>query len=319
MLRLKGETRQEVAGHHNTQDILGNKEVNGNLQQINTKLNKYKENLASLEVLKEDISALNLNLHTLKAQAGARQSLSPHQDRVSFFADTQAPRQNRVPFTDEAAGDYKTEDLLHYDKIPQIQETVTDLYCMWEDCHYATSSAISAAEETQAKLELFAAELSSLKDSLRRDAERRRGYRREGSSDSGISDGSSEPEFGLWEEQLERLRQLGSQLEGRLDSGSRDLISRTLETTSFQLRDLHISNSKSKLKVGCRRPLNQTKRQPKFAASRRRRVFKMAAVVHVVMVLLMLVSWLTQPRCCDNVGSMSLVPQLKYINGPPPI
>ena len=59
---------------------------------------------------------------------------------------------------------------------------------MWEDCHYATSSAISAAEETQAKLELFAAELSSLKDSLRRDAQRRRGYRREGSSDSGIRD-----------------------------------------------------------------------------------------------------------------------------------
>ena len=59
---------------------------------------------------------------------------------------------------------------------------------MWEDCHYATNSAISAAEETQAKLELFAAELSSLKDSLRRDTQRRRGYRREGSSDSGIRD-----------------------------------------------------------------------------------------------------------------------------------
>ena len=166
MLRLKGETRQEVAGHHNTQDILGNKEVNGNLQHINTKLNKYKvtyiffyprhiyyllrpnflfltpqfqENLASLEVLKEDISALNLNLHTLKAQAGARQSLGPHQDRVSFFADThaprqdrvsffadtQAPRQDRVSFTDEAAEDNKTEDPCHNDEIPKIQENVT--------------------------------------------------------------------------------------------------------------------------------------------------------------------------------------------------
>lgn len=322
---LAGETRESSSPSSSVQASLGDREVDGNLRRINNQLHKYKDNLVSLAGLKDEISALSLNLHSLKAQAGARKSQSSAHDRVSFPADSLLATSNdRASFSEVSGEDCKTEDPLHNEEILKIQENISDLYSLWEDCHYSTTSAISSAEETQAKLEVFAAELCSLRSSLRRDAQRRRGSSREGSSDSGISDGSSEPEFGLMKCQLERLRQLGSQLEAQLDSGTRDLIARTLETTSFQLRDLRINSSKSRLKVGGgRRPsANQTKRQqPKQlgASSWRRRVFKMAALVHVVGMVLMLVSWLVQPRCCDSIGSMSLVPELKYVNGPPPI
>jgi hypothetical protein len=40
------------------------------------------------------------------------------------------------------------------------------------------------------------------------------------------------------------------------------------------------------------------------------------------MALVFLLSWWTEPRCCDTYTSntlLSFTPQLKYMNGPPPI
>jgi len=191
-----------------------------------------------------------------------------------------------------------------------------------------TSTNISATEETLIKFNEFETELISLKNSLSKDAMRVRGSDApEGSCDSGISDASTENDFPLREQQLERLRFLAQNLEQSLDPRSKacSMISKTIETTSYQLKDLQISlqtlksaKLRTKSKFGGRKVENRIR--PKNAGnSRRRRVTKMALTIHLIMMLIMFISWFTQPRCCDNIGSISMVPQLKYVNGPPPI
>lgn len=203
------------------------------------------------------------------------------------------------------------------------------VYSVWERVHHVTSLHLSSTEQTLAHLHQFETELFQLRTSLRKDAARvRSSGRREGSCDSGISDASTENELPLREQQLERLRYLASSLEQSLDPRSKacSMITKTIETTSYQLKDLQISfqrlkSSKQrggKLKVGPRPDQNRF-RQKSAGNPRRRRVAKMALVVHLLMMLVMFISWMTQPRCCDNIASLSMVPQLKYVNGPPPI
>ena len=146
-------------------------------------------------------------------------------------------------------------------------------------------------------------------------------------------------DFPLREQQLERLRTIARNLEQSLDPRSRasSIITRTLETTSYQLTDLKISfeklksskvrssgakGSKQRLRKdqAKSRPKNAGKSKQKSAVSSRwSRVAKMALAVNLLLAIIFFISWLGQPRCCDNIGSMSMVPQLKYVNGPPPI
>jgi hypothetical protein len=59
----------------------------------------------------------------------------------------------------------------------------------------------------------------------------------------------------------------------------------------------------------------------KLANSRRRwRVFKMAVFIHLLLVsAAVLLAWLGEPSCCDSYTAISFGPQLRYVNGPPPI
>jgi hypothetical protein len=56
-----------------------------------------------------------------------------------------------------------------------------------------------------------------------------------------------------------------------------------------------------------------------LAQSRRRRVLKMAVFIHLLLVSVVFLAWLGEPTCCDSYTAISFGPQLRYVNGPPPI
>lgn len=274
--------------------------------------------MIGLERYKLELTQLNLDLHTLSAQ----QSRSAQQSTLI------AAGQLQEDITGKMFSQLLNLHILRFFKFRYFNQLFSGLYSLWERCHHLTSTNISATEETLIKFNEFETELISLKNSLSKDAMRVRGSDApEGSCDSGISDASTENDFPLREQQLERLRFLAQNLEQSLDPRSKacSMISKTIETTSYQLKDLQISlqtlksaKLRTKSKFGGRKVENRIR--PKNAGnSRRRRVTKMALTIHLIMMLIMFISWFTQPRCCDNIGSISMVPQLKYVNGPPPI
>jgi len=290
-----------------------------NQDDLSSKLKNYRDNMAELKSYEVQLSELNLSLHTLKAQLGSKAAAS---------CVYQLPNQTAAESTVLAVTLQQESILLEASK---VQEDVSGLYTLWERCHHMTSASISSVQETLEKLKQFETELFNLKNSLRKDAMKVRGSTpREGSCDSGISDASTEHDFPLRERQLEQLRSLAKNIEKSLDPRSKacSMISKTLETTSYQLKDLQLSFQKlkstkvrgMKQKIGGRKP-DPTRFRAKGGAAncRRRRVVKMALTINLLMLLVVFLSWLTEPRCCDSLGSLSLMPQLKYVNGPPPI
>ena len=61
------------------------------------------------------------------------------------------------------------------------------------------------------------------------------------------------------------------------------------------------------------------KKCPKVDASRRRRVGRFAVIINLLLLLVLLIAWVMEPRCCDTYSNLSFGPHLRYINGPPPI
>ncbi len=62
-----------------------------------------------------------------------------------------------------------------------------------------------------------------------------------------------------------------------------------------------------------------TRKISSLANSRRRRVLKMAVFIHLLLVSVVFLAWLAEPACCDSYTPLSFGPQLRYVNGPPPI
>jgi hypothetical protein len=62
-----------------------------------------------------------------------------------------------------------------------------------------------------------------------------------------------------------------------------------------------------------------TRKLSSLANSRRRRVLKMAVFIHLLLVSVVFLAWLAEPACCDSYTPLSFGPQLRYVNGPPPI
>ena len=56
-----------------------------------------------------------------------------------------------------------------------------------------------------------------------------------------------------------------------------------------------------------------------LAVTRRRRVLKMAVFINLLLVFVVFLAWLGEPTCCDSYTAISFGPQLRYVNGPPPI
>ena len=218
------------------------------------------------------------------------------------------------------------------------------VYGLWERCHHSTTRNISNAEETLEKFKQFEHELLTLKKGLRKDALRYRGRRSalrlgvgagEGSCDSGISDASStDNDFPLVrEQQLERLRHLATNLEASLypiNSGMSSVISKTIESTSSQLKDLKLSFQRlktSKVKKLRRSAADATSKRvlggvqsaaagvgaPSSAAvSRRRRVCRAAMLLNFLLMALMVLAALIHPRCCDAPGNCAHILNFPY-------
>jgi Nuclear envelope localisation domain len=107
------------------------------------------------------------------------------------------------------------------------------------------------------------------------------------------------------------------------------MISKNLESTSHQLKSIQKSYQRlklSRMRAAKRKDKQQlqtasnSSRHP-TAGSRMRRTARAALSISLVLVLLLLLSWGAEPRCCDSYTSstLSFSPQLKYVNGPPPI
>ena len=105
------------------------------------------------------------------------------------------------------------------------------------------------------------------------------------------------------------------------------MISKNLESTSHQLKT--IQKSYQRLKLSRLRAAKHRKEKPhqlqqvklSTAAGRIRRTARAALGFWLVLALLLVLSWGAEPRCCDSYTSstLSFSPQLKYVNGPPPI
>jgi hypothetical protein len=135
------------------------------------------------------------------------------------------------------------------------------------------------------------------------------------------------------------------------------IISDTLNSTSQELHDLKKIYKVVKVNSRCRHPNNNTnsinsnhrrrisgggnvsataasaasgspssagvsvitRKLSSLANSRRRRVLKMAVFIHLLLVSVVFLAWLAEPACCDSYTPLSFGPQLRYVNGPPPI
>ena len=229
-----------------------------------------------------------------------------------------------------------------------LKEEVAGLYRVWDQAHHATVAGIARAEDTLAKLRMFEAEAVQLRTLLAGDTRGRgtSGLRaRAGgwSGDSGISDADSADWVTDSDERLAKLRLIAASLRRQLppESASLQLIDRTLQSASAQLEDLHGSlpgpglsnnnNNKTKLKPKLKRVKSEVASgggggggEPGGVGVVRARggagrLGRVVGVVQLVLVLVAGLCWLCCPACCDQHNTMLLLPQLTYVNGPPPI
>jgi len=92
------------------------------------------------------------------------------------------------------------------------------------------------------------------------------------------------------------------------------------------MKDLHKSyldykKGRKKLKPDAVKKEKLVEKQKKafVGSSVRSRVVRIGLAIQMVLMLVVVLSWLCQPTCCDSYNSLSFTPQLRYIDGPPPI
>ena len=104
------------------------------------------------------------------------------------------------------------------------------------------------------------------------------------------------------------------------DSSVITMISQTLTSTSTEIRDLQKIYNRNKTETKKYKKRNKfTVPVPENRELRGSRIIKMCILCSILMMFVLLLSWLSQPKCCDRYNVMSFLPQLRYINGPPPI
>uniref|UniRef100_A0A1B6CNR0 KASH domain-containing protein n=1 Tax=Clastoptera arizonana TaxID=38151 RepID=A0A1B6CNR0_9HEMI len=178
-------------------------------------------------------------------------------------------------------------------------------------------------------------------------------------SDSGISDSGSEQDLNERERRLAALRRLARSLESILSPGSQVIadIAKRIEQTEKELRELQQTcrdlviktavcaeataqgrnvqniNSAIATQPTSQRNLSATRRKkatrsmdpddpdPDKSSSWIWRVMRTAVPFQMAIVAIFCVACLMEPHCCDTMNNLnfSLVPQLRYIRGPPPV
>jgi len=279
-------------------------------EDLETRMHKIKMDKSKLSQQKGKLSQLNVSVNNFLAELGTSN------------------------LTDES----------HLNLAEDLQEDVVNLYSLWESCHNQTVESLSKTEDAIKKLHDFENELLELRSSLQKDLfllkqrSRKKHFvqtlkTHPSSGDSGISDGScgilSDYDLPEKHQRFSKLKLMAKSLEGTFSPKAPALlmISRTLEATSNELNDLQrnymsYKSKKKKLKarINLRVKNDREKFRPKVGSiSRRQRYAKMVMSIQLLLMLVLFLSWLCQPRCCDSFSAISFSPQLKYVNGPPPI
>lgn len=284
-----------------------NSEDDGELEH---RLHTFRDAMLELSDFKSHLFELNLSVHNFLAEV-----------------NTSSQMNNKSKF----------ERAVH------LKDDVVELYTLWDKAHHQTAGSIASTEEALKKLKSFENELLELRDTLRNDAKviKEKGSRKpkrvnsknkNSSGDSGISDDSAgyftDSDIPMREEHLTKLRLMAKSLEQNLPAGSTPmlLINHTLETTSEELKDLQKSYNKFKaLKRKPKKSINAVQiknseqKMTSYQSLRRRQVVRMALLMNMLLLVTAVLCWVCQPTCCESYNTMAFQPQLKYVNGPPPI
>jgi len=292
-------------------------------QELEDRLSAIKAEQTQLEEQKSVLLSLSLGVHTFLADLS-----------TSSHVDTQ-----------------------HQALANQLKEEVVELYSLWDLCHHQTSGELSKIETCLQQLSQVQHELGELRAELTLEngamlikAARQEGKTENISEDSGWSSGWASEDCNLpgKEERLGRIRQMARGLQQVLSprSESCQAVARSLEATAAELNALQKtflslkSGSRGRRKGGrtgqAAAVIGRRGEKEKFrlraasgggfggvassANARRRRIVRCCLGLNIMLLLLLFLSWVCQPTCCDTLTVISsFSPQLQYVNGPPPI
>ena len=207
-----------------------------------------------------------------------------------------------------------------------LRQEVVEVHGLWDVCHHQTSSALSQVEaglhqlcQVQEELGSLQAELSLQSGALKLLC---RAQGELSSEDSGWA--SEDCNLGGKQERLGRLRQMAERLQEVISPRSPSVVAvrAGIEATTKQLGGLQREVLRIRGRSRGRRTVMKAKRtrSREGLLARKKKLAKYSVGVHLVLLLGLFLSWLCQPSCCDNFSAISAFsPQLKYVNGPPPI
>ena len=241
----------------------------------------------------------------------------------------------------------------HLQLADSLKDEVLGLYADWDAASARLRAALDTTEEAARQLRDIERELIEFRRSVRSkqlqlvtsSPQQRHGGSRQlrggggkgadrnfSSHDSGISTDAGSgvaSDCGLPEalEQLARLRRMTARLEATLGPGDPSLASLAaiLGDTSLELESLqrlHLQQRPPPRRKSARSvPMKaaSARAPPRRAAGRGRRLVRLSLAVQAVLLSLVLVAWLAEPQCCDNISAISFSPSFKFVNGPPPI
>jgi len=287
-------------------------------EDLELKIHKIKDEIDNLELQKEGLAQLNKAVQNFLSELG----------NSSVVEDS------------------------HINLAQQLKEDIIALNTHWESCHIQSSKQLVNTEEAIILIQDLEKELLDLQRSLQADTNLMRQKQNQkmaqnqiplkytySSGDSGISDGSSgffsEYDLPYKQKKLSKLQQMAKKLEDILGPSAPPLlkIAKSLEVTSSEINDLEhtflkerkISKkkiTKSKQALGVKKDKEKFRpRTSSISSGQRRKKFaKITLTIHAILLLGFLISWLSEPKCCDSLSSISsFSPQLKFVNGPPPI
>jgi hypothetical protein len=191
-----------------------------------------------------------------------------------------------------------------------LQQEAAELHGLWDLRHHRVVEERARVEAGLQQLRAVEAELGGLR------AELGRGWRLCGRAGHGEASEDSGWASEDQEERIGRIRAMAHSLQAVLSprAQSARAVARGLEVASSELVELQ--RALSSLRGG--RGRGRGARRP--GPARRRRLAKCCLGVNMMLLLVLFLSWLCQPSCCDAFSAMSAFsPQLKYVNGPPPI
>ena len=128
---------------------------------------------------------------------------------------------------------------------------------------------------------------------------------------------------------------MAASLEATLPPNSEayQLIASTLDSTSRQLNNLKSIAKRHRRRLqkpqlptpavltegdGCLAVADR-RLSRELPSSWRRRVYRMAGLVNMLLLAVLLLAWAVEPTCCDTYSAISFQPKLRYVNGPPPM